>query len=219
MNNEQTRQEFEAWQKEFFTFPLDLSRNSAGHYEIGLTAEKYATWLAGFIKGVTAASNGNVLVNTGDSEAEFVRQGDEGGEYLAYVESAIKDAGYEIQHDGGCLSEANVRLVRKRDREADRQRFRNPKFNAYLDQAITENGEFTTWDQIDNVSDAWYGYQAGLHDASPGPFDTPSIDLWQLHPFIALATAVVHYGDESPMKNGVFAEAERLLALIDKANH
>lgn len=67
-----------------------------------------------------------------------------------------------------------------RDREADRQRWRDPKFNAYLDQAITENGEFTTWDQIDNVNDAWYGYQAGLHDASPGPFEDHAIGFKQL---------------------------------------
>lgn len=41
------------------------------------------------------------------------------------------------------------------------------------------------------------------------------IDLGQFNALAAHANAVVHHGDESPMKNGVFAEAERLLALID----
>jgi len=40
------------------------------------------------------------------------------------------------------------------------------------------------------------------------------IDLGQFNALAALANAVVHHGDESPMKNGVFGEAERLLALI-----
>lgn len=42
-----------------------------------------------------------------------------------------------------------------------------------------------------------------------------AVDLGQFNALAALANAVVHHGDESPMKNGVFAEAERLLALID----
>lgn len=42
-----------------------------------------------------------------------------------------------------------------------------------------------------------------------------AVDLEQFNALAALANAVIHHGDQSPMKNGVFAEAERLLALID----
>ncbi|MDV3469055.1 hypothetical protein RZA67_09970 [Stenotrophomonas sp. C3(2023)] len=42
-----------------------------------------------------------------------------------------------------------------------------------------------------------------------------AVDLGQFKALAALAHAVIHHGDQSPMKNGVFAEAERLLALID----
>jgi aldehyde:ferredoxin oxidoreductase len=41
------------------------------------------------------------------------------------------------------------------------------------------------------------------------------VDLGQFNALALLASAVVRHRDESPMKNGVFAEAERLLALID----
>lgn len=64
---------------------------------------------------------------------------------------------------------------RQQRRASDRQRFPDKKFNEYLDQAITENGEHTTWDQIGNVNDAWYGYQAGLHDAASELFDSSNI--------------------------------------------
>lgn len=42
-----------------------------------------------------------------------------------------------------------------------------------------------------------------------------SFDLSLFNSLAGLASAVVHYGDQSPMKNGVFAEAERLLFLIE----
>lgn len=42
-----------------------------------------------------------------------------------------------------------------------------------------------------------------------------SFDLSLFNSLAGLASAVVHYGDESPMRNGVFAEAERLLLLIE----
>ena len=193
------REEFEVWANGFYHYPLDMSRDVYGHYAAGLTAEKFAIWKAGHQSAASA-------------------------EYLTYVEAAIKDAGYEIRHDGGPLGEANVRLVRKRDREADRQRFRDPKFNAYLDQAITENGEFTTWHQIDNVVDAWYGYQAGLHDASPSPFDS-QVDLEQFRDAVEWAKMTMQdAADSGTLNQGMQKDAldsikdyDRLLALIDKA--
>nr|WP_313216150.1 hypothetical protein [Stenotrophomonas geniculata] len=49
----------------------------------------------------------------------------------------------------------------------------------------------------------------------PNATPAQAVDLGQFNALAALANAVVHHGDESPMKNGLFAEAERLLALID----
>lgn len=63
-------------------------------------------------------------------------------------------------------------LAPKRDREEDRKRWSHRGFNAYLDQAITENGEFTTWHQLADTGDAYYGYMAGLHDGEPCEFGT-----------------------------------------------
>lgn len=105
--------------------------------------------------------------------------------------------------------------VEFRDREADRQRFSDPKFNAYLDQAITENGEFTTWHQLTNTTDAYYGYQAGLHDGAPDPFGAQGIDLGQLS---ELAREMDSF--RTKWKTASISEfnhyADRLLALIDQ---
>lgn len=46
-----------------------------------------------------------------------------------------------------------------RDRERDRQRFSDPDFNAWLDQAITENGEYTVWHQLGSTEDAYHGWE------------------------------------------------------------
>lgn len=48
----------------------------------------------------------------------------------------------------------------KRDREADRRRFPDPDFNRWLDDSITENGEFTVWHQIGDVVDAHAAWTA-----------------------------------------------------------
>lgn len=45
-----------------------------------------------------------------------------------------------------------------RDRAADRARFPDREFNHWLDEAITENGEFTIWDQIVDTCSAWHGW-------------------------------------------------------------
>lgn len=41
-----------------------------------------------------------------------------------------------------------------RDREADRRRFPDPAFNRWLDESITENGEFSVWHQINDIAGA-----------------------------------------------------------------
>ena len=46
----------------------------------------------------------------------------------------------------------------ERNREADRACFPDPNFNRWLDEAVTENGEFTVWDQIGDTCDAWSGW-------------------------------------------------------------
>lgn len=46
-----------------------------------------------------------------------------------------------------------------RDREADRQRFPDPDFHRWLDEPITENGEFTVWDSLKSVDDAYTGWR------------------------------------------------------------
>lgn len=55
----------------------------------------------------------------------------------------------------------------KRDREADRARFPDPAFNRWLDEAITENGEFTVWDHLGDTCDAWHGWQNKPFYAAP----------------------------------------------------
>jgi hypothetical protein len=44
-------------------------------------------------------------------------------------------------------------------RERDRLRFPDANFNHWLDEAITENGEFTVWHNIKSVASAWDGWQ------------------------------------------------------------
>jgi hypothetical protein len=46
----------------------------------------------------------------------------------------------------------------KRDREQDRIRFPDPDFNRWLDEAITENGEFTAWHALSSTGDAYAGW-------------------------------------------------------------
>lgn len=46
----------------------------------------------------------------------------------------------------------------KRDREADRARFPDTAFNTWLDESITENGEFTAWDSLSSTGDAYAGW-------------------------------------------------------------
>ncbi len=49
-----------------------------------------------------------------------------------------------------------------RDREADRQSFGDPEFNRWLDESITENGEFTVWHTLKSTNDAYAGFVARL---------------------------------------------------------
>lgn len=58
---------------------------------------------------------------------------------------------------------SNAREVLKRDREADRLRFTDLAFNAWLDESITENGEFSVWDNIKCVESAWHGWNISKH--------------------------------------------------------
>ncbi|MGE8247322.1 MAG: hypothetical protein ACN6RA_15005 [Stenotrophomonas maltophilia] len=62
---------------------------------------------------------------------------------------------------------------------------------------------------------AWFVRPMALRQEAVAP-PAQGIDLGQFNALAALANAVFHHGDESPMKNGVFAEAERLLVLIDQ---
>ncbi|TGY35214.1 hypothetical protein [Stenotrophomonas maltophilia] len=69
------------------------------------------------------------------------------------------------------------------------------------DQQIAEAKRFAAWAGATTES---------FHRRSPAQ----GIDMGQFNALAALANAIVHHRGESPMKNGVFAEAERLLALI-----
>lgn len=55
----------------------------------------------------------------------------------------------------------------------------------------------------------------GVYLAAP---PAQAVDMGQFNALAALANAIVHHRGESPMKNGVFSEAERLLALIDQSD-
>lgn len=46
-----------------------------------------------------------------------------------------------------------------RDREADRAVFTDPLFNKWLDEPITENGEYTVWHQVGDTGAAWHGWE------------------------------------------------------------
>lgn len=59
-----------------------------------------------------------------------------------------------------------------RDREADRERFTDPNFNRWLDEAITENGEHTVWSALKSTGDAYAAWRAHpdyTHAAQPVP--------------------------------------------------
>lgn len=47
--------------------------------------------------------------------------------------------------------------VRKAQRAEDRARFPDPDFNRWLDEPISDTGH-TVWDKIENVCDAWHGW-------------------------------------------------------------
>ena len=47
-----------------------------------------------------------------------------------------------------------------RDREVDRLRFHDARFNAWLDETVTENGEFTVWDMLTSTDDAWAAWSS-----------------------------------------------------------
>jgi hypothetical protein len=49
---------------------------------------------------------------------------------------------------------------RDRDRESDRQRYPDINFNRWLDESITENGEFSVWHQIEDIVAAWAAWQS-----------------------------------------------------------
>lgn len=63
----------------------------------------------------------------------------------AVAEAAVKDA------------------VGGRDRDADRQKFSDPAFNRWLDESITENGEFSVWHQLGDVATAWSAWESRPH--------------------------------------------------------
>lgn len=46
----------------------------------------------------------------------------------------------------------------RRNRESDRIRFTDPKFNTWLDEGISDMGH-TVWDQISDTADAWAGWE------------------------------------------------------------
>ena len=50
-----------------------------------------------------------------------------------------------------------------RDREADRHRFPDPAFNRWLDESITENGEFSVWHQLGDITPAWAAWESRPH--------------------------------------------------------
>jgi len=67
-----------------------------------------------------------------------------------------------------------------RDREADRSRFPDADFNAWLDAGITDCGH-TVYDAIGNIADAWQGWNAHvvsmMLDSDPIDFDTARPDV------------------------------------------
>lgn len=65
----------------------------------------------------------------------------------------------------------------KRDREADRQRFVDLDFNRWLDESITENGEFTVWHSLKSTQDAYAGWQCRLSYA-PHPMSRVEFTSW-----------------------------------------
>lgn len=65
-----------------------------------------------------------------------------------------------------------------RDREADRRRFTDPDFNRWLDDSITENGEFCVWHQLGSTVDAYAGWTARqYHVLNPTHADLKPEDL------------------------------------------
>lgn len=57
----------------------------------------------------------------------------------------------------------------QRNREADRARFPDPNFNRWLDEAITENGEYTAWHALQSTGDAYAGWCVRPDYTGPAP--------------------------------------------------
>ncbi len=84
-----------------------------------------------------------------------------------YVQRDILDGEYDRSTLFLAAQESLDVAETQRDREGDRWLFPNPEFNRWLDEPITENGEFTVWHQIDSICDAWHGFVAGKQASMP----------------------------------------------------
>lgn len=87
--------------------------------------------------------------------------------YQLVIDNQVVDTRYstgeECEQDpfgphGGIVVSTPMHAVKPRDREADRARFSDPNFNRWLDEPITENGEFTAWDTLSSTGDAYAGW-------------------------------------------------------------
>lgn len=53
------------------------------------------------------------------------------------------------------------------DREADRARYPDPAFNRWLDQSVTESGEYSVWHMLRSVHDAHSGWSSAADALTP----------------------------------------------------
>ena len=102
-----------------------------------------------------------------------------------------------------------------RDREADRARFPDLAFNRWLDEAITDNGEFSVWHQIGDTCAAWHGWENRQFYATPpqapqaAPEAVPQGD--EQAQKLALAQRIVERLSDSP--KSLIDQLRRLLEM------
>ena len=86
-----------------------------------------------------------------------------------------EDVCKEVRDARAAISEAKaggwvtVPVDAPRNREDDRARFPDPDFNRWLDEAITENGEYTAWHALKSTGDAYAGWCVRPDYTSPEP--------------------------------------------------
>lgn len=137
-------------------------------------------------------------------------------------EQKLREALRRIKHESASLADAQVIALEalslptqaKRDREADRARFPDTAFNTWLDESITENGEFTAWDSLSSTGDAYAGWSVRSNYA---PTQAEPVEGGEVVAYRETITGRLCEPDDTHRRK--FPMCYRPLAYADHATH